>query len=442
MIDVLVVSPGSLLGPKIICNCLNNAGIKAEMASIPDDDIEKILSLKPKIISINWGFVQSSYDFIMDILPIVRTLLPDTKFVFGGYNSTYDWPHLKDYKYCDAIVGGEADDSIVACCKEILENGTVDQLKYLHTPLPDLSKYDYDNNIVELERSLIFETGRSCIFAMNNRCWYCSQYRTPYRSLDIEKIKQAIHKRLKPGQCLVVTTPEILPETLNELYHEFKVPVFCFMVPQHYSRVADDVKDCWFSTGYDIFKDKSLKCNQTKDYLDDILRLSKDNKIVFSSVILEKEVPPETKKEMERIKAISNNIRIQYCSFIEYPGVDDKPYYKDLYQKKDEILVQNLKLQELDDFGNDLVEMPQDFNTISETFKFLEKHKIDTEQFKYKSFLDRLEIEIILTYEILGIQGFVTKKENKEKLQKLCLIETCDTNEDYIKCVFIKEGKK
>ena len=50
--------------------------------------------------------------------------------------------------------------------------------------------------------------------------------------------------------------------------------------------------------------------------------------------------------------------------------------------------------------------------TFKSVEKFLEKHKIDTEQFKYKSFLDRLEIEIILTYEILGIQGFVTKKEN------------------------------
>lgn len=439
MIDVILLSAGDLsLGSRIVHNNLTKANISSIEATIPLDDIEKILYYKPKIIMLNWFHAQLIYDFIMDDLPKIKKQLPNIKVVFCGYNSTYDWIHLQNYKYCDAIIGGEGDDSSVECCKDLLNNIKIDKLKYLKTNLPDLSKYDYENNFIEKDNSLIFETGRSCLNALYNRCWYCSQFKNPYRELDINKLVDNIRKKIKPRQNLVVVTPEILPRTLNRLWKEFHTSIYCWMMPQLFSQIDDNVEGCCFSTGYDIYDNEELKHNHAEKYLDDILRVAKKNKICFSTVLLSKDIPEKTKKEFDKLKSISNNIIVQYNTFIPYPGVDDKPYYNDVYISKVKLDNQSCDPTEEDDtsfYGK--IEMPHDISFI-DIDNILPN--LDISEFKYKSFCDNLDIDIIKCYEICNIQGFITNLSNFNKLKNLCYIHLCNTDKNLIKCVFLKEG--
>ena len=258
MIDVLVITSLYTLGTKIIHNQLHNHGFIVMDSIITENTIEMIAKYRPRVLSINWVYDEITYNFIMDILPEIKKRFPEIKTVFGGYTATYDWQHLQNYWCCDAICGGEADDSIIDCCRELLNGTLTDKLKYLKTSLPDLSKYDYENNIMETEDNLTFETARSCVNALNNRCWYCTQFQNPYRILDIEKIKKVLKERLdKAGKqkSFIIVTPETLPRTINELWNAFHVPMWCYVIPQHFKDISDDVESCEFFTGYDIYEE-------------------------------------------------------------------------------------------------------------------------------------------------------------------------------------------
>ena len=133
MTDVLVITSLYTLGTKIIHNQLERNGFSVVDSIITENTIELITKHHPKILSINWVYDEITYDFIMDILPEIKRKYPDIKTVFGGYTSTYDWQHLQNYWCCDYIVGGEADDSVVKCCKDIINGKNIDKLAYLKT---------------------------------------------------------------------------------------------------------------------------------------------------------------------------------------------------------------------------------------------------------------------------------------------------------------------
>lgn len=440
MIDVLIITSLYTLGTKIIHNQLQNNGISVMDSIITENTIELIAKYRPKVLSINWVYDEITYNFIMDILPEIKKRFPEIKTVFGGYTSTYDWQHLQNYWCCDAICGGEADDSIIECIRELLNGTLTNKLKYLKTALPDLSKYDYENNIMETEDSLTFETARSCVNALNNRCWYCTQFQNPYRILDIEKIKTVLNKRmLKAGKkkSLIIVTPETLPKTINELWNTFHVPMWCYVIPQHFKDISNDVEGCEFFTGYDIYEDKNLRCNPTKEYLDDIIRVSQKNAVCFGSVILDK-VPEQTKKEMERVKALSKNIRVEYNSFVKYPGVNNKPLDEDIYVKKCKIQTYKPLESDYSDNSEITVNGVSDLN-YENLETYLDKYKVNNSSYKRYNFLNSLNIEALSTYCIEGIFSILLKKEDVVKIEKLCLIQRIDSQNDLYKCIFKKD---
>ena len=440
MIDVLIVTSLYTLGTKIIHNQLERNGISVMDSIITENTVELISKYKPRILSINWVYDEITYDFIMDILPEVKKKFPDIKTVFGGYTSTYDWLHLQNYEHCDAICGGEADDSIIECCRDILSGIKIDKLKYLKTALPDLSKYDYENNIMETDNELIFETARSCVNAVNNRCWYCTQFQNPYRILDIEKIKNSLKKRMDIAgkkKNLIIVTPETLPNTINELWNTFHVPMWCYVIPQHFKTISDDVENCEFFTGYDIYEDKTLRCNPTKEYLDDIVRIAKKNAVCFGSVVLNG-VPEATKKEIERVKAMSKNIRVEYNSFVQYPGVNNEPLKENIYIKKAKI--ETYKPLESDNTENCEITVNgvSDLN-YDNLETALSKYKTENNSYKRYDFLSSLEIEVLSVYNIEGVYSFLTKEKYLPKLEKLCLIQKIDRQNNLYKCIFKKD---
>ena len=440
MTDVLVITSLYTLGTKIIHNQLERNGFSVVDSIITENTIELITKHHPKILSINWVYDEITYDFIMDILPEIKRKYPDIKTVFGGYTSTYDWQHLQNYWCCDYIVGGEADDSVVKCCKDIIDGKNIDKLAYLKTELPDLSKYDYENNIMETENELIFETARSCVNAMTNRCWYCSQFQNPYRILDIEKIKAALQHRMdKAGKkkSLIIVTPETLPNTINELWNTFHVPMWCYVIPQHFKSISDDVEGCEFFTGYDIYEDKSLRCNPTKEYLDDIVRVSQKNAVCFGSVVLDG-VPEVTKKEIERVKALSKNIRVEYNSFVNYPGVNNEPLKEDIYAKKSKIETYKPLESDSNEDYEITVNGVSDLN-YDNLETALDKYKVEKYSYKRYDFLSSLEIEVLNVYNIEGIYSFLVKEEYVPKLEKLCIVQKIDRQNNLYKCIFKKD---
>lgn len=433
MIDVLLCATGSsTLGTKILYNNLKNAGLSVDVAQIPFNVIEKIIAFRPKIVSIAWFHVAPTYEFIMEVLPKIRKKFPEIKFVFGGYNSTYDWIHLKDYKYCDYIVGGEADDALVDCCKDILEGKPIDKLTYLNHPLPDLSKYDYDHNFIATGKTLIFETGRSCVFAMKKRCWYCSQLQNPYRRLDIEKVKEGIKKNLKNENNLFVVDPEIMPENLNDLYKTFKLPMFCFLIPQHHKYVSDEVENCTIETGYDIYKDSTnYQHNDTAQYLDDILRVARKNKVILSTVIKDKSEFPLLMEEVNRLADLSPNINFQFNNFTMMPGVDNKPYSIDIYKNKQDLEFfedePSFELKPVDLEGwcsfnvFDLAPLMEPYKSAAELPGYI------TENFPVRA-----------AYRMYGVTSFVVDKEYKDQLEKICYITSFASDSNLIKCIIMR----
>lgn len=440
MIDVLLVTSLPTLGTKVIHNQLSNNGLVVEDSVITENTVELIVKHKPKILSINWIYDEITYDFIMDVLPEIKKLYPDIKTVFGGYTATYDWPNLKDYEYCDAICGGEADDSIVACCKEILENGTVDKLKYLKTPLPDLSKYDYENNIMETENELTFETARSCVNAVNNRCWYCTQFQNVYRVLDIEKIKASLQKRMDAAgkkKNLIIVTPETLPQTINELWNTFHVPMWCYVIPQHFRFISEEVEGCEFFTGYDIYEDKSLRCNPTKEFIEDIVKVAEKNAVCFGSVVLDY-VPEKTRQEIERVKAMSKNIRVEYNSFVKYPGVNNEPLPENIYIKKSKI--QTYKPLESDSSENCEITVNGVSDLNYENLEaYINKYSVENSSYKRYNFLSSLSIDVLCTYNIENIYSILIREKDVEKLKKFCIIQKINNQDNLYKCIFKKD---
>lgn len=429
MLDVLLCSANiNGLGIKILYNNLKRAGISVETACIPLDVIEKILFFKPKIICINWVHVAPTYEFIIEVLPKIRKKLPDIKFIFGGYNATYDWIHLKDYTYCDYIVGGEADDALVKCCNEILMGNEVDKLKYLTNPEPDLLSYDYDNNFVSTGEALLFETGRSCIFAKNKRCWYCSQFQNTYRKLDLNKITQGIRKNLKNEKSFVIVDPEVMPTTLNDLWNTFKIPMFCFLVPQHYKLVSDDVEGCILQSGYDVYTDYTgLTCNNTKEYLNDILRVAKKNKIILSTVIKDEADVPSLMAEIKRLETLSPNIIWQLNTFEQMPGVDNKPYNINIYEQKVDKRFFGKPSYETKPISVTDFDSYNDYTYI----QALEKYKLENKH--------NLELTNTFTvfgnYSIFNISSFIVDAKYRDKFKNNYYILTIDSIDDKIKCI-------
>lgn len=440
MIDVLIVTSLFTLGTKIIYNQLQNNGISVMDSIITENTIELISKYKPRILSINWVYDEITYNFIIDVLPEIKKKFPEIKTVFGGYTATYDWQHLQNYWCCDAICGGEADDSIVECVKDLLNGVLTNKLKYLKTALPDLSKYDYENNIIETEDSLTFETARSCVNALNNRCWYCTQFQNPYRILDIEKIKVELNKRMvKAGKkkSFIIVTPETLPKTINELWSTFHVPMWCYVIPQHFKDISNEVEGCEFFTGYDIYEDTTLRCNPTKKYLDDIVRVAQKNAVCFGSVILDT-VPDTTRKEIERVKALSKNIRVEYNSFVKYPGVDNKPLDEDIYVKKYKIQTYKPLESDTNEDYEITVNGVSDLN-YENLETYLSKYRVDDTLNKRYEFLNTLGINILATYYIENVYSVLIKEEDIYKLEKLCIIQKINNQDKLYKCIFKKD---
>ena len=257
---------------------------------------------------------------------------PHLKILLGGYLATYDYSYLKDLSVVDAIIGGEADESIVCCCKDILGGELTNKLKYLKFSIPDLANYDYKNNIINYKNCLIVETSRSCPRATTQRCGYCCQFPLPFRTLKIEETIKTIEENISDDIiAIIINSPICIPKHLNLIYETFGIPISAYIDPFMAKYISTE--KCVYLCGFDYPLQKNA-FNPHKNIDNTIIKdlerlLYRNNMLSLNSVYVQGD---EQRWDVyEKLVEKHTNLQIAVNTFIEMPGVNDNPQPENIY---------------------------------------------------------------------------------------------------------------
>lgn len=137
-------------------------------------------------------------EFILKLVPMLKSVKPDVKIVFGGPEAGYNYEEmLKHYPFIDGIIYGEGEYAIAEIVKGTDDDAIPNyiyringELKHNEQIKVDLSqlKFPYNNEDVETLKNKIiyFETSRGCLF----NCSYClssSEGKTRYFNMEYVK---------------------------------------------------------------------------------------------------------------------------------------------------------------------------------------------------------------------------------------------------------------
>ena len=148
---------------------------------------EEILRFKPKIIT----FSVNATNLAPTIIISKRLHRKGKRIIWGGCETLFAWKVLKDFKFIDHIIVGEAE----PVWKDVLEEKIKE--KVIFSPLDfDLNKSpipDYSDLNLSNYKTIGIETQRGCI----NRCFFCNNRFTPYREKYREKSIKKVREEVK-----------------------------------------------------------------------------------------------------------------------------------------------------------------------------------------------------------------------------------------------------
>lgn len=326
--DIVFVNSTLTLSIKILSNNCERMDISTQLiTSEAFDQLERdVIKINPKILAISWNFNETIYKFLCLSLKRIKKANPNIKIIIHSYGASYDWKNLKEVEEIDYIVGGECDKSFPELCKRLLNNEIPNKLEYLTAPLPSLEDYDYDNNFVILNKTLIISTGRNCIYS-SKRCWYCPCYNLPYRKLNLDKIIESLHKNVDFSKIDVITIidAETMPETINRLYQEFHKSIHAFVLFKDLLKLSPELKNSNsnFIFGSNIER-KNLHSNVVykPDVIDMVLDKVKDNlsgNCISTTILVESKKDEENHKEILDIFAKYSFINPNFCYYRKTP---------------------------------------------------------------------------------------------------------------------------
>lgn len=340
-LDVLLINSIESLGIIVLKNCLIANGLNAEcyVSTDPEQLKKEIIKKSPKILAISWNFDYIIYEILMSLSEIKKHL-PLLKVTVGGYGATNDLVHIKEYSEIDVVTVGESDETISPVCKYLLSDYFIKNIKPLVVSpqkLPNLSNYDYNNNMIVKNDVIYTMTARNCIKG-ENRCWYCTCSTAGCRFLDLEKvissIKLVITNKTKE---IVLADAEVLSGTVNRLWKEFQKPLNCFMLARDLHNLDESVKGCHFIVGVDYYIPGKNGNFIDAKMIKDIKKCSEKNKISISTVYSEDHDTPEREKAFLILRKISENnpnIDITFPKLVMYPGTDGVELKENIYLKK------------------------------------------------------------------------------------------------------------
>jgi len=328
----LIFNEVHTLGIEILKNKLNAAGFHTKI--IQQSFRDAIKEFNPKIIYLTWTFNHPIRNLILE-LPEIKKDHPNLKVVIGSYSATFDWEYLQEIKEIDAIIGGYADDVIVPCTIDVLNNIEC-KLKYLKNPPVDLSIYDYENNIFveESTRIIVCESTRSCPRILTNPCSYCNQYKEEYRKLDLNEIIRVLRKKSSQYDRIIINDPEVPPNVINTIWEEFSKPIGCFTEAAYLLHIKE-TKNCFYQIGFDYpgeINPYNPKKNITPEILTAIKKLSRYNHINCYQVYLK----DESELPLELMKKLANrypNLQLASFPLTPFPGVFGKKSPENIYKK-------------------------------------------------------------------------------------------------------------
>ena len=334
MLDVLIINSIESMALVILKNCLRNAGFNADYyASVNYNDLlNKIISIKPKILAISWNFDPIIYEVLLQ-LDKLKEKLPELKIIVGGYGATNDLENISQYELIDAIIVGEGDEIIINATTDLL-NGLNEKLPKIYKPIriPTLIDYDYNNNILINNNCLYTVTSRNCIKG-KNRCWYCTCFTDGFRFLDLEKIIESIKINLTPNITqIALADAEVTHDRVNRLWNEFHLPITCFMMASDLNNLDKSVKGCHFIVGVDYYVPNKNGNFINSRIIKNIKECSKNNKVSISTVCDEECLEQEnTIKILKKISNNNKNIDVTFPKLVRYPGTDNIKLNKNIY---------------------------------------------------------------------------------------------------------------
>ncbi|MGO0060001.1 B12-binding domain-containing radical SAM protein [Brevibacillus fluminis] len=184
----------------------------------------------------------------LDVIAILKKIMPDVPIIFGGPEVTYDADHwLKKHADIDAIVLGEGEVTFLEVCQELARCkesgekpnwGSIPGLAYREgehvrfsaprEQIGDLNTIPspFEEDLAELNNRVVyFEASRGCPF----KCQYClSSIEDGVRYFDIERVKRDLMRLIKHG----VKTIKFVDRTFN-IHKKYAMEIFQFLIDNH-----------------------------------------------------------------------------------------------------------------------------------------------------------------------------------------------------------------
>lgn len=163
----------------------------------PKNLVEKILSLKPKIVGFGiyiWNTHQT-----YEVISILKKISPDTIVVLGGPEITYETESQALTKLANYVIQGEADFLFYDLCKSIL-NDEKPSHKIISARLPNIDQinlpyFEYSDEDIK-NRVIYVEASRGCPY----KCEYClSSLDKSVRTFDLDLFLKEMENLIERG---------------------------------------------------------------------------------------------------------------------------------------------------------------------------------------------------------------------------------------------------
>ena len=178
---------------------LREIRIKAE--EFIEEEVERILSYKPKIVACSSVFIQNNPS--LAILRKIKELAPEVVTLMGGPNceGTMGRVLYENCPYLDFVLVGEGEETLPYVCRNILNSGEFEPMEGVigprssdidyeialksarlmnldKSPIPNFDEYfeAVENSSIKeyVETNLLIETSRGCWWGQKVPCRFCS----------------------------------------------------------------------------------------------------------------------------------------------------------------------------------------------------------------------------------------------------------------------------
>jgi len=219
--------------------------VEFTISQSPLEIVEKILSLKPKIVG--FGVYIWNTDEVLKVIRYLKQLDPNLIIVLGGPEISYETEAQDHVNYCDYIIKGEADFSLYNLCNDILTGQPMDGWKKIsQQPLPDIKSivlpYDLYTDEDIQNRVLYVEASRGCPY----KCEYClSSLDVSVRNFAVEPFLEQMQKLIDRGakQFKFVDRTFNLSPTISESILVFFLKQIDKGLFLHFEMVPDRLPD-------------------------------------------------------------------------------------------------------------------------------------------------------------------------------------------------------